>query len=221
MSLHPHSEADIIAIASDEIIQKNFGVTQQYLDVHEIEFENGVPRILCIDYEQFPDNAVVYFQVKDYSFYFAVRVNIKIEPKVTFTWNEPRHKIRFIASSNQLSADELQAIISLSGNETITINTHAQTEESTKLVIESTPWPGNFKQQLKRFLDYLLGDASGINRLVGRANGCLEVESDFYIGNGHLGGYLLDNETIAKLTELNVSISFIEKNSGIPIKLFD
>lgn len=53
----------IISLAIDEINNRSFWVTQQYLGVMEIEYQNDLPKISYVDISSEEDFAVVYFQL--------------------------------------------------------------------------------------------------------------------------------------------------------------
>lgn len=58
--------------AIEEILKPSLEDTIQYLEVCEIQFENGLPKISRID-DSYKDMVVVYFEVKDERYFIEVR----------------------------------------------------------------------------------------------------------------------------------------------------
>jgi hypothetical protein len=66
------TESEIIECATKEVEEKTWGITQQFLAVHELVYEDNKPKIVHVDKDD-PDGTVqVYFQVKEEKFYFVI-----------------------------------------------------------------------------------------------------------------------------------------------------
>ena len=60
----------LIELAFEEIEKKEFGTTEQFLEIHEIEKENNISKIANIIINK--NDAQIFFNVKDEDFYFII-----------------------------------------------------------------------------------------------------------------------------------------------------
>ena len=70
------------------------------------------------------------------------------------------------------------------------------------------PEPDEFEDKLKKLLDFLEHDKSGVKRLVDNANGYIQVAMDIHNGNGMIGGHNIDTDDIRRMNDLGLSINF-------------
>jgi Domain of unknown function (DUF4279) len=207
------SDRLIIEKAIEEVEIKNFAVTEQFLEIHKLIYDNNKPKIARIDIEK-DDEAIVYFYVKDEKFFLAVYLDIKPNIKVRWTNTEPYHSVYFWASSESLSLIELSGLTRLTikggknkGDKKNPNNEKVKWKESS-IIIEPNPEADEFKDKLTKLLDYLETDSEGIKKLVDKANGYIQVYSSFHNGNTLIGGHHLEKEHIKKLSKLNLEIDF-------------
>jgi hypothetical protein len=86
----------IIEKAIEEIEVRNLGVTQQFLEIHNIAYVDNKPQIARVDRDN-KDEAIVYFNVEGEKFYFSVYVDLKPAISVRWTNTEPYHSIKLVA----------------------------------------------------------------------------------------------------------------------------
>ena len=202
----------IIQKATEEIEAKTFGVTEQFLEVHQIEYLDGKPKVARVDTEKGDGTAIVYFPVIDEKFYVAVYLNTHPEISVRHVNTEPFHSVYFRTTSEILSFNELSALTKLKPTggwdkgEKKKFGNSAYKFAS--LTFEPNPEADEFDDKIKKLLDFLEQDKEGINTLVDKANGYIQVATSFHNGNTMLGGYHLDKNIIKRLGLLNLEIDF-------------
>ena len=103
-------EALLIQKAIEEIETKTWGVTEQFLEVHEIAYEDGKPKIARIDYEKKDVAAIIYFNVKGERFYFAIYFHSPDDLSIISVCVEPYNAVYLKASSEHLSLPALKAM---------------------------------------------------------------------------------------------------------------
>ncbi len=75
--------------------------------MHEVIFEDGVPKIERVD-EDFGENIVaVYFPLKEVDFFLEIHVRKTPIIEVDFVWTENAYRIYLTATSETLTYDEL------------------------------------------------------------------------------------------------------------------
>ncbi len=95
-------------VAKDEIINKRFWVTQQYLEVHNILFENWKPKIARIDFNQSDDDVLVYFPIENEEFFLFIRLSKWPDIEVQWVWMESWNEVYFSAYSEEYSFEDLK-----------------------------------------------------------------------------------------------------------------
>jgi len=61
---------ELIRNAIAEIERPTFATTIQYLEVHDVEMENGKPKAERVDLETFDGANIVYFPIQNEPFFF-------------------------------------------------------------------------------------------------------------------------------------------------------
>ena len=203
----------IIEKAIEEIEVKNLGVTQQFLEIHNIAYVNDKPQITRVDRDN-KDEAIVYFNVEGEMFYFTVYVDLKPTVSVRWTGTEPHHSVKFIANSDKHSMEELSALTNLTpskgvnkGDRKNPANDKVLYKES-YILIEPNREADDFDDKLMQLLNYLEQDKKGIEKLIRNANCYISVGSTFHNGNTMLGGFHINAEQIKRMGELNLAIDF-------------
>jgi hypothetical protein len=204
-------EAELIAIAVEEIENPTFGVVAQFLEVHEVAYKDGTPEILGVRIDAVENVATVYFSVKGEHFHFAVYLDTESEIRVKSADTEDFCQVYFSAYSEDLT---LQELLSLT-----TLKPTGSYDKGDKLVrnliaagssIKFQPniEPETFANKLKSLLTFLEKDDNGIKRLVSEASGGIAVHTIFHNGTNMLGGFHLDKSDIQRLAALNLEIDF-------------
>ncbi len=202
----------IIQKATEEIEAKTFGVTKQFLEVHQIVYSDGKPKVARIDTEKEDGTAIVYFPVVNEKFYVVVYLDTLPEISVRHVNTEPFHSVYFRATSEILNFSELSALTKLKP----TSGWHKGDKKRfgnsvykfASLMFEPNPEADEFEDKVKKLLDFLEQDKEGVKMLVDKANGHVQVASSFHNGNTMLGGHHLDKAIIKSLGSLNLEIDF-------------
>lgn len=205
-----HDVNRIIACASAEIENPVLGVTEQFLEIHEVVYLDGKPVVARVDVEKENGDAIVYFLVEGEKFYFAVYLDTEPEISVRWTDTEDYHSACFIVTSEILDAAALSAMTNLTPTESWTKGDKWRKTERkcTVLRFEPNPEADEFEDKIEKLLNYLLTDKENIKRLVEQYDGSIQVISIFHNGNTMLGGVHLNKGIINKLSELNLCIDF-------------
>jgi len=214
------NEAELLAVAAEEIENPTFGVVTQFLEVHEIAYKNGKPEVAGIKTDALENMATVYFSVKGERFYFAVYLNTKPEIAVRFAGTEDFCQVYFSAYSEALTLQELSSLTSLAPTESYDKGdklTRSLLAAGSSIEFQPNPEPGAFASKIKNLLDFLEQDEKGIRRLASEASGGIAVHTIFHNGTNMLGGFHLDKSDIQRLATLNLEIDFDLYVSG---KLF-
>ena len=203
---------EIIEIAIEEIAIKSWGVTEQFLEIHDVERIDGVPQLDRIDRDKPGGVAIAYFPVKDEKFYFAVYIQSSPTPEIVGIRTEHCNDISFQASSEILDFDELAALTNLKptgGWRKGALKKSGKTTYKYALVkFSPNPEADEFEDKLKKLLDFLEQDPIGIKKLVDLAEGYIQAAIIFHNGNTTLGGPHIDKESIQRMAALNLKIDF-------------
>ena len=204
--------AELITAATAEIEHPTFGVVKQFLEIHEIEYQDRKPVIAGIKIADSEKDATIYFAVKSEAFHFAVTLDIEPEIQVSGADTEDFCQVYFTAWSDNLSLSQLIGLTHLKPTESY--------EEGDKtgfcvsfatvssIDFKPTTAPSATEEKLKQLLTFLEQDIVGIKKLVAEANGLIQVHTVFHNGNTMLGGIHLDKEDIQRLAALNLEIDF-------------
>jgi hypothetical protein len=198
-----------IFLATQELINKKFGVTRQFLEVHEIELVDGKFKIARIDSESYIDSTLIYFNIKKERFYFVIGVN---ENEVDRVYVEDYHAVYLKCISYDLNFDQLAAMAKLKSKRGWSkgdLNKNGKVKYSfSSIQFEPNPEPETFEVKLKKLLDSLEQDISGINTLIQNSNAFISVATYFHNGNTMLGGHHLTTDTMRRICNLNLSLDF-------------
>ena len=201
--------AQIQKLIEIEFEEKNFGVSEQLLEIHKPIFENNKIKIANI--KKNTENISAYIPVQNEKFYFVVYLDINLE-KIIAINTEPYICVYFNSNSETLTLEELKNYTKLKPTKTfkkgdLRKNTQVKYKFNA-FQIEPSPEPDNFENKLKNLLDFLQTDRNGIKKLVENANGYIQVSMEIHNGNGMIGGPNINKENIRKLSELGLSIDF-------------
>ncbi|WP_426326219.1 DUF4279 domain-containing protein [Pedobacter sp. R-06] len=204
------TDEQVITLIEKEFQEKTFGVTEQYLEIHAPIYINNKLQITRIDRDR--DKFIIaYLPVIDERFYFAVYIDGD-SGKMINIGTEPYHRVYFFATSENLSETELKAMCSLSVYESWNKGDLKKNGRSahkfSALKIMPNSEPDEFEDKLDKLLTYLETDKKGINELVEKADGYIQVAMDIHNGNGMIGGPSMKRESIARMHNLGLSIDF-------------
>lgn len=182
---------------------------------------DGQLQIDRIDKECRADLIIAYLPVKDEYFSFAVYIDS--ENKEIFNiGTESRNLVSLIVTSETLTSKELKSFTKLRPTESWDKSDLKSNKKSvytfSGIEFLLNPEPDEFEDKLKKLLSYLDNDKAGIIELTKNANAYVKVFMDFHYGNQLLGAATVALESIAKLNELNLSISFDVSAWGNPFK---
>lgn len=196
--------------AIEELRSQTHGTTEQYLAIHDVKREGGQPVVERVDRERDDDLAIVYMPVEGERFYLAIYVQTTDVPRVTSVDTEPWHKVYFRAASATLNLTQLRAMTTLeptrvwSQGEPIARRRVAY--KFSGFDIEPNPEPDEFEDKLRKLLDLLERDVSGVGALVKSADSYIQVATEFHNGNMMLGGFHMDQGLIQRMAALGLEI---------------
>jgi hypothetical protein len=206
------ADLDIIEYAIQEIVTKSWGVTQQFLEIHELVYEDNKPKIAHIDKDDPEGTVIVYFPVKGEKFYFAVYVTTSPAIAVSWVGTEAWHSVYFRATSDSLDYGQLASLTTLKPtygwNKGEARRYGNSYYKFSCIQFMPNPEPDEFEDKLRKLLDFLEKDVAGIQRLANVANGQIQVASYFHNGNTMLGGFHLDKQLLVRVNALGVEIDF-------------
>jgi hypothetical protein len=203
-------DEEIVALIAAEFTLPTLGTTEQYLEIHEPVYENGLIKVARIDREKWTDKnvTIAYLPVKDEYFFFAVYIN---ESEIFNVGTESRNMVFLRAISEEMSLEEMQAYVSIiptasfkkddfypNGKRQYKINC---------IEYEPNPEPDEFESKLIKLLRSLEKDKAGLLDLSNRAKLYIQANLDFHAGNQLLGGAFVNLECIKLMSELNLEIS--------------
>lgn len=215
-------ENQYIEKAIEEILNPKFETTKQYLEVCEIEMENGMPKVARIDENYFENKIVVYIEVKDERYFIEIHLTKEPEIEVEFVCTESGHRVYLTATSEKLSFIGLSKFISkfepLTGWSKGDFRKNGKLKYNFSRVsfepIKNEAYRLNKK--LEFLLDKLEKDVEGVRELTENSNAIISVCRHQYIsGNAGVG---FEIETINRLNKLNLGIDIDTYIIGNEIK---
>ena len=205
-------EEQVSIKVGQEINDKTWGVTEQFLQVHDIVIVNGRPKIERIDTDKVDGTVIAYLPVKDEPFFMAIYFDNKKDLNIRGIGTESKNQVYFRATSEQLTLSNLASMTTLKAtdgwNKGDTRKLGKGNYSFSSFEIEPNPEPDEFEDKLVKLLDLLETDRRGIKRLVDEADGGISVAITFHDGNGMFGGPHLDRQTVKRLSDLNLSVDF-------------
>ena len=212
----------IIGKAIEEIKTKSFGTTEQFLAVHEVVYDNDMPKAKRVDIQGDENTAIVYFPVKGVSFYLAVYLDTEPEISVRHVGTEPCSIVYFRATSDTLSLSDISGLTRLGYTSGWDKGDKRKLGDLrynfSAFHFEPNPEPDELKDKLNKLLDFLESDKSGVASLVEKANGYIQVAIYYHYGSSSLGGIHLNRELMKRLSALNLELDFDLYAEGNPFK---
>jgi hypothetical protein len=212
------SDNPFIQKAIEELETKSFGVTKQFLKIHEVVYEEGVPKVLRVDQESGDGTVIVYFAVKGERFYLAIYLDT--QPHIAVRWvdTESYYSVYCRATSETLSYGELAALTKLKPtdgcnkgdqrNNGRTVYTFSAVE------FEPNPEPDEWEDKLNKLLDFLEQDQEGVKALTDKTFCYIQVAITYHNGTSMLGGPHINIEALKRMAALHLAIDFDQYVSG-------
>lgn len=203
----------ITNLITKELLSPEFEMTKDYLKVMQVKYEDDIPKIARIDIDEASNRAKAYLEVVKEDFYLEFTFDTFDEIELYSVDTAPFININFILSSEDFTLDELLALTSLKPNEMYskgeTFSNGTFEHSINGLVFESYSGPGNLPDKLDFLLDFLESDVEGI-REISRQTGCndLFVTIVYHLGVGMFTGLFLDKQTINRLSNLGLALTF-------------
>ena len=207
------SDDKIIQKAIEEIESKTWGVTQQFLDIHQVVYLGNKPKVERVDLDKGEGTAIVYFPVKEERFYLAVYIEMSPEPEVSSIYVEPYTSVCFSAGSESIELEILSGMTTLIPTSVWRKGDPKREgkpvlHKDNRIRFEPTPGPDEFEDKMRILLDFLETDKVGVKNLVKKTEGYIQVAMEFHNGNSMLGGTSISKETIKRMAALNLEIDF-------------
>jgi hypothetical protein len=207
--------------ATEEIVNPAFAVTKQYLEVNEVEFENGKPKVERVDPDYTENLAAVYFSIKNQRYFLQVNLLKTPEIKVDFVHTESGNKTYLTITSEQFTFEELTENLKL---KPLTGWTKGEFRKDGKSRynfsrVSYDPFTGEAyepERQIKLLLTELEKYSESIIELTKKAKLYISICKHQYV-SGNLGIHF-DVETINRIAGLNLSIDIDTYIGGIEIK---
>jgi uncharacterized pyridoxamine 5'-phosphate oxidase family protein len=208
--------------AVEEILNPAFTVTRQYLEVNEIENENGKPKIERVDLNYAENLAVVYFLIKSQRYYLQINLVKTPEIKVVFSHIESGNKIYLTATSEKHSFQELSQNLTLKPLIGWTKGDYRKNGKSQYNFsrISYEPFISEayeLERQIKLLLTELENHSESIIELTKKATTYIGVCKQQYVSGN--AGIHFDIETINRIAKLNLRIDIDTYIGGIEINI--
>lgn len=198
-----------VDIATSEILHPQFAVTKQYLEVNEVEFENGKPKVERVDLDYGDNLVAVYFPVKGERYFLQVNLTTTPEIKVNFVWTENGNRVYFTATSEELTQQELAANLPFKPLTGWSKGDLRKTGKSRNTFsrISYEPFDSeacDLERQIERLLTELEKDSKIVRELAQKASAYIAVCRHQYVSGN--AGIHFDAKTIERLAKLNLSV---------------
>ena len=213
-------ENDLIKKAINEIENPTFETTKQYLEVHNVELENGNPKVERVDLESFEDVNVVYFPIQDNPFFLTV-IFAKGNNELLGVTTENGSQVYLTATSEILTFDELSNLTQLDGLSGWSINDNRKTGKGkysfSRLTFEPIKSRAyDLDAKLKLLLTDLEKDIVGLKKLTEMADVIISIHHQMYVSGNK--GIHFEKETINRLSKLNLAIDIDQYIYGNELK---
>ncbi|WDF48365.1 DUF4279 domain-containing protein [Chryseobacterium sp. KACC 21268] len=209
------NESEIITLIQTEIEKKDWGFTEQFLEIHSPVYINNIVKIENIITAN--NEVTVYLPIVGERFYLTFYIDL-IKKEIFGISTEPYISIYFRATSENLSSDELRKNTKLAITESWNKGDIRKNGKGiysfSSVIIDINKTPDSFEAKLNALISELENDRDGIKKLAELADGYIQVLMEFHNGNGLIGGPNLSKEIIQKLSEMDLSVDFDLAVSG-------
>ncbi len=207
--------------AIEEVLNPVFAVTKQYLQVNDIEFQNGLPKVERVDLNYADDLVAVYFPFKGQRYFLQINLTTIPKIEVNFVYIESGHRTYFTATSNNMTYEELAQNLTfrpLKGWSKGDLKKNCNTRYNFSRV-SFEPFASEayeLERQLKLLLTELEKDPESVRRMTEKATTYISICKHQYISGN--AGIHFDLETINRLSKLNLSVDIDTYIVGNAIK---
>lgn len=199
---------ELVRKAISEIENPTFGTTEQYLEVLNVEIENGKPKIERIDFTSFDAVNIVYFPIQDEPFFLTVHFDKKSN-ELLGVGTENGNQVYLTVTSENLTFKQLSELTNLNGLTGWSVNDDRKIGKGkynfSRLSFEPIKSRAyELEVKLKLLLTDLEKDINGIRKLTEMADAIISIHHQQYIDGNK--GIHFDIETISRLSKLNLGI---------------
>ena len=216
--MHHLDEQAIRNVALQEILSPTFELTKQFLAVNNIVFRENMPYIEDVILDTQENLARVYFPIEGEQYYLVISITPGPQAIVSMIAMSPGNRVYFAAKSEVHSLEELLALTSVKPTKTWRKG-EKRGKSPRHSGFEVRPFEketGGVEDKLHVLLDILLPFKSALRSLSTLAS--IGIYVVYYGYQGQMWGIHLDEETIRKLAELNLSVDFDLYASGPELK---
>lgn len=203
------TEQEIRELIQHELTHKEWGGTEQILEIHAPVYQNG--KIIIHNIIENKDKKEVYIPITDEHFYLTFYIHSK-NKKIIGISIEPGVSIYFKAISENHSSADLESLthleITKSWNKGDLRKSKTGHYDFSCIMIEFDKKADTFERKLDILISELLKDIDGIRKLSAQAQTIIQAVIHFHNGNGMIGGPYLSDKHIKRLADLNLSIDF-------------
>ena len=211
---------ELIRKSISEIENPTFGMTEQYIEVLNVEIENGKPKVERVDLESFEDVNIVYFPIQDEPFFLTIHF-AKETNKLLGAGTENGNQVYLTATSKNLTFEQLSELTKLSGLTGWSVNDDRKIGKGkynfSRLSLEPIKSRAyELETKLKLLLTELEKDVEGIKKLTENADVIISVNHQQYIDGNK--GIHFDINTISRMKKLNLGIDIDQYVYGNELK---
>lgn len=203
------TEQEVRELIQNELVDKEWGFTEQLLEIHAPVDVDG--KIFINNIVENHDEKAVYIPIADEHFYLTFYIHSK-NKEITGVSIEPGVSIYFKAISEDHTSTDLRNLIHLeitkSWNKGDLRQSKTGNYDFSCITIESDKKADTFERKLDLLLSELMKDLDGIKKLSEIAEITIQSVIHYHNGNGMIGGPSLSDKNIKRLAELNLSIDF-------------
>ncbi len=210
---------ELIRKATSEIEYPTLGTTEQILNFHQIETQNGEFKVERVDLESFDHVNVVYLSVEDEPFFFSLYFS-KEKNELIHSGTENGNKIYLTATSEELTFEQLSEFTTLKGGVGWSIGDDRGRGSGKLGKFEFSRW--SFEPiksrayemdiKLNLLLTELEEDIAGVNKLSETVPTIISICHQQYISGNK--GLHFDIKTINRLSRLNLGVDIDQYVSG-------
>jgi len=213
-------KTELISKAISEIENPTFGTTEQYLEIHNVELENGKPKVERVDLENFEDVNIIYFAIQNEPFFLTVHFG-KENNEILGVGTENGNQVYFTATSENLTFEQLSELTKMSGLSGWSVNDDRKIGKGkynfSRLTFEPIKSRAyDLDVKLKLLLTELEKDANGVKKLTKISDAGIIIHNQLYIDGNK--GINFDIETINRLSKLNLGIDIDQYVFGTELK---
>ena len=199
-------EYELLNIVVKELENPTFAVLRQLLNVLEIEFLNGKPKVASIVINQTEQKAEVHIEVKNESFYVTFYFEFKEDIALIFIGTSPYINVSFGPSSTKFNIQEFLNFTTIEPSDIVEAS---KKSDPNTLYFESFKKPGDIEQKISYLLDNFEKDVLGIKRLIEKTEtNNLFITVVHHIGSGNFTGLWVNSEIINRLSNFGLSLTF-------------